>query len=1264
MPRQWVLGADIVLPGAGSSGTRLRTLRSADTGLRVVLAEVEGPVVSGYMTLATEAVTNDYARADDGLPHTLEHLVFLGSEKYPYKGVLDRLANRCLAEGTNAWTDTDHTAYTLSTAGCDGFLNLLPIYCDHVLYPTITDSGFVTEVHHVQPDGEDAGVVYCEMQARENTADSLTHLALRRALFPRDGFASETGGLMANLRDLKVDQVRRYHRDYYRPDNLCIIVTGQVPLERLLAALEPVEADIRRKGALPAFARPWTTPVAPLPSDTLDVVDVPFPTQDEESGQVTIGWRGPAYHDATKFTALRVMWLYLTQSSVSPLQRAFVECEDPYCADVDFNMEEGTVALQYVTFEDVHTEKLDDIRALFFKEVRAVIEGGVDMARIAMVVARERRRYLNSLESNPHDTLAGSCISAFLYADEPADGAIAASDALAFHVDMLSRLDTLPTAPEDGIFWEALLQTSLLDARSVTIVGRPSAALGEENSAREKARVAARAAELGEAELRRLGEVLDAAIEANEVPPPDEMMEAVPVPSLSSVAPHGVITVTHSPGSSLVPSPRYHKGDLAASATFPRSEPSGAAAAAAAPMAASAVLPSAGSADSDRRASSDMSSSTSSAMSWQLIDEEPGAEDASDGDGAAAGAGGSSTGTMERGGWCTRLAISVPDSTTPGASDKEGKAVRDALVNDGLTPAALAVEAQWDHVHSSFVRATAALDTRSVPDRLRPLADLFVSSLFELPIQEPGGELIPYDTVVKSLMSESVSYSASLGFGGFDFGPGTFSQLAIVTLKFEAASYAVAARWLQHILLCTQFTPDRVRVVASKLLSGASSTRRAGRVMASTLMRDALFHPTRSNMSVTNVVKQQRFLQAVLTRLETSPEEVCGELEEFRAYVTHASRMRLHIASDILHVDHPAKPWLEYFSPAGIAATGAAAAAASLPAAATMRHAGVQFEQELVRADARLDADAVGSSGDRLVALSSVETSYLLQATRGLMRYDAEDTAALMVALEYLTALEGDFWRKIRGLGLSYSYGISSKPSEGTLVFQLFKSTNVGGAYKQAATIVDGYVTGATPLSEVTLEASKSTVVYSLVAREDTVAAAASQSFRNTLRGVQPGHNQALARRVLDVSLDDVLTAMQKYLPPLFDPRTSTMVVATGVATKDAVLTDMAALGRQLTDVGSLDTYFGEEDVAALPASSSSSAAGSRPASSGAARGGARGGSAGDGEEAGMMDTVSALVDSALDSVVQGGWTSVAVGSGVVVAALVGWWLVRRKRSS
>ena len=66
----------------------------------------------------------------------------MGSEKYPYKGILDILANRGFANGTNAWTSIDHTAYTLSTAGEKGLLQLLPVYVDHILSPTITDARY------------------------------------------------------------------------------------------------------------------------------------------------------------------------------------------------------------------------------------------------------------------------------------------------------------------------------------------------------------------------------------------------------------------------------------------------------------------------------------------------------------------------------------------------------------------------------------------------------------------------------------------------------------------------------------------------------------------------------------------------------------------------------------------------------------------------------------------------------------------------------------------------------------------------------------------------------------------------------------------------------------------------------------------------------------------------------------------------------------------------------------------------------------------
>jgi hypothetical protein len=58
-----------------------------------------------------------------------------------------------------------------------------------------------------------------------------------------------------------------------------------------------------------------------------------------------------------------------------------------------------------------------------------------------------------------------------------------------------------------------------------------------------------------------------------------------------------------------------------------------------------------------------------------------------------------------------------------------------------------------------------------------------------------------------------------------------------------------------------------------------------------------------------------------------------------------------------------------------------------------------------------------------VASLSAVETHFLTASAPGLGPYSA-DHASLLVAIEHLTALEGDFWVKLRGAGLTYSYSI------------------------------------------------------------------------------------------------------------------------------------------------------------------------------------------------------------------------------------------------
>ncbi|EDO00209.1 hypothetical protein SS1G_03069 [Sclerotinia sclerotiorum 1980 UF-70] len=291
--------------------TNITQYVSERTGMNVVVVDQKGPQVNGYFALATEIFD------DSGSPHTLEHLCFMGSKSYQYKGLLDKLATRAYSN-TNAWTATDHTAYTLETAGWEGFSQILPVYLEHLILPTLTEEGCYTEVHHIDGEGNDAGVVYSEMQGVQNTGSDIMDLRARQLLYPENiGFRYETGGLMENLRILTPERIRAFHKEMYQPKNLCLILIGEVDQDELLDILDTFEEGILDDIPSPTapFKRPWVDSAQP-PALTKTIIEtVHFPEEDESMGEIWVA-------------ALNVLLAYLAGSSVSVLENVMVEKEE------------------------------------------------------------------------------------------------------------------------------------------------------------------------------------------------------------------------------------------------------------------------------------------------------------------------------------------------------------------------------------------------------------------------------------------------------------------------------------------------------------------------------------------------------------------------------------------------------------------------------------------------------------------------------------------------------------------------------------------------------------------------------------------------------------------------------------------------------------------------------------------------------------------------------------------------------------------------
>lgn len=499
--------------------THISKWRSARTGLQLTYIDQPSPVVNGYFAVATEI------KDDSGCPHTLEHLVFMGSKNYPYKGLLDSLGNRFFSS-TNAWTAVDQTVYTLTTAGWEGFKTLLPIYLDHLFNPTLTDEACLTEVYHIDGKGKEKGVVFSEMQGIESQSWFISYLNLQKTLYAESsGYSSETGGLMSELRHLTNDQIRTFHRSMYRPDNLCVVITGSVDEAELLKIMTKFDSELEPLPSIPQ-KRPFvdSTPVEPLKETVVKRVE--FPDKDESMGEIVIGWVGPESDKTLENMAVDMVGSYLTDSPISLLNKHLVEVEDPLATEIDYGTDDYVRTGLNLTLSGVPTEKLE----LVDEKVKQLLkeqteERNFDLVYIKQVVNQQKLKFVANTEKSAN-TFSNVAILEFIYGKP--DG----TDLAAWTKD-LKEFDTLLTWSASQ--WCETINHYFVENKSASILGVPSSALNKAVKEQNKARSKAIREKYGEDGLAKLGEHLASAQKKNDTPIPDEFLVQFGKPDPSKI---------------------------------------------------------------------------------------------------------------------------------------------------------------------------------------------------------------------------------------------------------------------------------------------------------------------------------------------------------------------------------------------------------------------------------------------------------------------------------------------------------------------------------------------------------------------------------------------------------------------------------------------------------------------------------------------------------------------------------------------------------
>jgi len=181
-------------------------------------------------------------------------------------------------------------------------------------------------------------------------------------------------------------------------------------VEPLILANLPAGQAVPPAGWKRPFVETSTAQPLSIPTSQTKVVE--FMEEDESIGEIYFTFLGPPPTDYLTNLAVKLLGDYLTSSATAPLQKEFVEIPKPLTTGIGFYTEDRVNKNEITGYaSDVpakHLETLGD--AIKDKLSKIVKEEGIDMERMGLVIRRDKRKLLNSMESNVSGILADAVI--------------------------------------------------------------------------------------------------------------------------------------------------------------------------------------------------------------------------------------------------------------------------------------------------------------------------------------------------------------------------------------------------------------------------------------------------------------------------------------------------------------------------------------------------------------------------------------------------------------------------------------------------------------------------------------------------------------------------------------------------------------------------------------------------------------------------------------------------------------------------------------
>ncbi|KAJ3274863.1 hypothetical protein HDU76_010682, partial [Blyttiomyces sp. JEL0837] len=427
------------------------------------------------------------------------------------------------------------------------------------------------------------------MAGRENTEPDVLDLSLRQQLFPGSTYAFECGGKTRAIRGLTNAAIKAYHARQYNVDNITILLCGIIPPDQVFDRLSSV--DLSPNLDIAVNEKPGPIILKRKTESTHSVVKFPS-SDDDEVGSITFGWRGPPSDDVETNVAIDVMMRYLQDTSASPLHQTFVEAEEAWASDVDYDTRGFVETLIAMYFSGVpvgkhadeeveeehddghetdesgavtddgdenwddehHGDESDEededeehkapdnlfdpnvFKKKLFKTLTEIAKAGIPAEDITRTIERFRRKIQEALEDEPHEVVANYLIPDIIrhyHAPQSSLNDARHSKSSTPPIPVIGTrgavFDILDSLlAKPSMFWSDLIRKWLLDNPVAEVQALPSRALAKRLAARDAAELEERKALLKEDGLKKCGDAAAAAFEANRVDLGPELLSSFP----------------------------------------------------------------------------------------------------------------------------------------------------------------------------------------------------------------------------------------------------------------------------------------------------------------------------------------------------------------------------------------------------------------------------------------------------------------------------------------------------------------------------------------------------------------------------------------------------------------------------------------------------------------------------------------------------------------------------------------------------------------